>query len=237
VSSYSPTVSALAARVKDQRKCDAGVHRLLLVSVPKAPGQAWIPGTTREVQALQNFATRNGIDHLRLDDKDATAERTMEEIHKSSIVHLTCHGIQNPADPMRSGFYLQDKRLELSTIITANLKNADLAFLSACQTGTGDLMLVNEAVHLAAGMLAAGFRGAVATMWAIKDAYAPKVAEDFYTYLVERGMERGGAGIDSDDAAYALHYAMQELRKRLSVTKKGPSESLLIWVPYVHYGL
>jgi CHAT domain-containing protein len=173
----------------------------------------------------------NGIKHLRLDDEEATAERTMEEISKSTIIHLACHASQNAADPMCSGFYLHDKRLELSAIIKANLKNADLAFLSACQTGTGEEKLSNEAVHLAAGMLAAGFRGTVATMWAIKDAQAPKVAQDFYTHLLERGKERG-RGLDGEDAAFALHYATQELKKRL-----GAEKSFLTWVPYVHYGL
>ena len=46
---------------------------------------------------------------------------------------------------------------------------ADLALLSACQTSAGDEKLSEEVIHLAAGMLAAGYRGAVATMWSIRD--------------------------------------------------------------------
>ncbi|KAJ2930106.1 hypothetical protein H1R20_g6978, partial [Candolleomyces eurysporus] len=64
-----------------------------------------------------------------------------------------------------------------------DLKNADLAFLSACQTSAGEQKLSEEAVHLAAGMLAAGYRRVVATMWAIGDRHAPEVAKDFYDYL------------------------------------------------------
>ncbi|KAH6905434.1 CHAT domain-containing protein [Coprinopsis sp. MPI-PUGE-AT-0042] len=215
VSSYTPTVSALTARVKKKRDCKAGDPRLLLVSVPEAMGKAPIFGTTTEVRALRDLATTNGIDHLGLEGEEATAESVMEEIAQSSIVHLACHGSQNGAEPMRSCFSLQDKDLDLSTIIKANLKNADLAFLSACQTGTGDESLSNEAVHLAAGMLAAGFRGTVATM------------------IFLRGEGRGGGGIDAEDAAFGLHYATQELKKRLG----GAEKSFLAWVPYVHYGL
>ena len=41
---------------------------------------------------------------------------------------------------------------------------ADLAYLSACQTSTSNEKLSEEAVHLAAGMMAAGYHGDVATM-------------------------------------------------------------------------
>ncbi|KAH6905442.1 CHAT domain-containing protein [Coprinopsis sp. MPI-PUGE-AT-0042] len=236
VSSYTPTVSALAARIREKRKRGVSDGRLLLVSVSNADGQAPIPGTTKEVQALCDFATAKDIKHLRLEGKEATSERAMEEILQSSIVHLACHGSQDITDPMQSGFYLHNKRLELSTIIKANLKNAELAFLSACQTGTGDEKLSNEAVHLAAGMMAAGFQGTVATMWAISDAYAPKVAEDFYNNLWERGKGKGG-GMQGEDAAYALHHAIQELKKVPRKKTGGAEKWFLTWVPYIHYGL
>ena len=45
------------------------------------------------------------------------------------------------------------------------LPKVQLAFLSACQTSVGDKSLSEEAVHLAAGMLAVGYRGVIATMW------------------------------------------------------------------------
>ena len=41
--------------------------------------------------------------------------------------------------------------------MTKSLEPAELAFLSACQTATGYEKLPEEAVHLVAGMLAAGF--------------------------------------------------------------------------------
>lgn len=52
-------------------------------------------------------------------------------------------------------------------------KNAELAFLSACQTAVGDEKIPEESAHLAAGMMVVGFKGVVATMWSIGDADAP----------------------------------------------------------------
>jgi len=62
-----------------------------------------------------------------------------------------------------------------------------LAYLSVCQKSAGDEKLSEEAVHLTAGMLAVRYEGVVATMWSIKDKYAPEVAGSFYEYLVEKG--------------------------------------------------
>ncbi|KAF5339995.1 hypothetical protein D9611_012374 [Ephemerocybe angulata] len=102
--------------------------------------------------------------------------------------------------------------LDLLAILQRNLKDADLAFLSACQTGTGSEKLPDEAVHLAAGMLAAGYRRVVATMWAIWDQHAPAVATDFYQYLLDHKDPTDGSGFDGSHSARALHHATQRLR-------------------------
>ena len=113
-----------------------------------------------------------------------------------------------------------------------NLKNADLAFLSACQTSTGNEKLSDEAVHLAAGVLAAGYRRVVATMWSIGDRHAQEVAVDFYNYLWDRRQEGSGSRFDGALSAYALHHATQQLRAKLDSSEA----SLLAWIPFVHFG-
>ncbi|TEB28294.1 hypothetical protein FA13DRAFT_1775971 [Coprinellus micaceus] len=69
----------------------------------------------------------------------------------------------------------------------------------------------DEAVHLAAGMLAAGYRRVVATMWGIGDKYAPKVAEDFYDYLLTHRSGDSERQFDGSLSAHALHHAVQQL--------------------------
>ncbi|KAF9530802.1 CHAT domain-containing protein [Crepidotus variabilis] len=143
------------------------------------------------------------------------------------------HASQHPTEPLKSGFYLHDGQLELLEIIRQRLPSAEFAFLSACQTSVGDKKLSEEVVHLAAGMLTAGYQGVVATMWSIKDQYAPKIAEDFYEFLLREKRESGAHQLDSRRAAYALDDATMKIRERL-----GDSESaLLTWVPYIHLGL
>ena len=89
----------------------------------------------------------------------------------------------------------------------------------------GDDKLPEEAIHLAAGMLLAGYRSVVATMWSIQDNDAPIVAEKFYEHLIE------DAGGDSGRAAYALHKAVVHL-----VEVRG-EDKVMQWGSFIHLGI
>ncbi len=207
---------------------ESGANHLLLVSQADAPGLSRIPGADVETRELLKFMEQAGINSLRLAGTNATTTEVIKQLALHSSVHLACHGMQDGEAPLRSGFYLGDRRLELSEIMKHRIPNADLAFLSACQTSTGDEKLSEEAVHLAAGMLAVGYRSVVATMWSIQDSAGPEVSREFYRHLLQNRMPEGqSARLDGARAAYALHYATQRLRDR----------GFLAWVPYVHFGV
>ena len=116
--------------------------------------------------------------------------------------------------------------MTLSNNIELSLLNADLAFLSACQTATGSQELQDESVHLTAGMLLAGYRGVIGTMWSIMDNDAPQVASDVYAHLLEASPP------DPTRAAEALHLAVRTLREQ-----PGAKKSILDWVPFIHFGV
>jgi CHAT domain-containing protein len=148
----------------------------------------------------------------------------IREMENCNWLHLACHGVQKPDDPTKSALILEDGHLTLGEIIRLHLPKAELAFLSACQTTTGDDRLSEEAVHIAGGMLLAGYRGVVATMWSIRDDLAPEVADEFYAHIMQ-----GSQRPDGRRAAEALHFSVQKLRKR--------DVSLIDWIPFVHLGI
>jgi CHAT domain-containing protein len=100
-------------------------------------------------------------------------ETALIHLRESSIVHLACHGVQDLNLPLDSGLALTDGRLKISEIMRRPAgddeldikKTMSLAFLSACETAKSDKTVPDEAMHLAATLLFAGFRGVVATMW------------------------------------------------------------------------
>ena len=207
--------------------------RLLLVSQPTTPGLPYIPAARTETHTLKQLMEKNNITSSLIEDTAATAARVIEEMNTHSWVHFACHGIQDQ-EPLKSGLHLYDSRLELLEMMKQRISEADHSFLSACQTGTGDKQLADEVVHIAAGMLALGYRGVVATLWSISDYHGPEIAQGFYQYLLD--VRSGGAAVrrlDSTQAAYALDHSIQKIREKL-----GDGEAALaIWVPYVHYGI
>ncbi|KAF8815990.1 hypothetical protein BYT27DRAFT_7128364 [Phlegmacium glaucopus] len=233
ISSYTPTVTTLLGRTKEVKPGQQGSKKLLLISQPNTPGQTRIPGTRAEVRAVLKHLTGRGDVEVRcLEEAAATVNEVKRMMESHSWIHFACHGSQDTKNALQSTFYLHDGQLVLSEIIKKQLDNADLAFLSACRTSTGEEKLSEEAVHLAGGMLAAGYRGVVATMWSIMDQYGPEIAVDFYKHILGGEAGKGQKELNSDMAAYALHYATGRIRKKL-----GDSElALLAWVPYVHFG-
>ncbi|KAF8911677.1 CHAT domain-containing protein [Gymnopilus junonius] len=232
ISSYTPTIATLLESkmkmAKGFTQCET--NKLLMISQPDTPHLPPIPGTTREILAIEKLLEGTGITALCLERDVASKGRVLQEMERHGWIHLACHAVQELNNSLESRFYLAGTQcLELSEIIKKNLPHAKFAFLSACQTSTGNEKLAEEAVHLAGGMLAAGYLSVVATMWSIQDCYGPEIASSFYSHIL---ISANGADLDSTAAASALHAATQKLRKTLGDTEA----SLLAWVPYVHMG-
>ncbi|KAF8990240.1 hypothetical protein BDZ89DRAFT_1152038 [Hymenopellis radicata] len=197
ISSYTPTLTNLIR----PDSIPVSTPSILIVSQPDTPGQYPLPETTEEANVIQQLFDPSSSQILH--SKQGTKKAVLDAIQRHTWVHLACHGKQDTKDPSNSALYLYDGKLTLESLMSSSLKNAELAFLSACETARGDKDTPNEAVHLAAGMLAAGYRSVVATMWPIADKDGPKVAKVFYeTLLAERKVGR------NLDVAYALHVAV-----------------------------
>lgn len=219
VSSYTPTLTALLNRPSSQRK-----GTLLTVALAK---EALLPGTAKEVQHIMKHAQGSSI--VSLLESEATRQRVSEAMKDCSWVHFACHGMQNNTNPTDSCLLLAaNSSLTLLDIIKLQLQNAELAFLSACETATGDMNLEEEAIHIAAGMLLAGYRGVIATMWTIDDGFAVEVADKTYSLLFKE------YGADPSRAAEALHFAIKQVREEKETKHKV---SLFTWIPFIHMGI
>lgn len=222
VSSYTPTLTALINATEDHEN-RRKFQGLLAVSQPNTPGQSALPNTTVELTRIQKRA-RDFRVHV-LDGPAALVESVIKGMNANSWIHLACHAVQDTDEPTKSAFCLYDGHLDLSSIIAQSFPYADFAFLSACQTATGHEELSEEAVHLAAGLMLAGYHGVIATMWSIKDKDAPVIADHVYSDLFSDTKP------DSTKAAIALHHAVRSLRKQVG------DRDFVSWVPFIHVGV
>jgi hypothetical protein len=227
VSSYTPTLSTLLQKPISLANFRSSSTKILVVSQPQTPQLSRLPGSLEEVTKIRDHFEEGQIIHK--NDPDATINAVLQEIndHHPLCIHLACHGVQDADDPTGSAFFLYDGKLELRQLMAASVAGATLAFLSACQTAKGDAKLPEEAVHLAAGMLAVGYRAVIGTLWSIGDEDAPLVADEFY-----RRMKKDQTDVEGRvHAAYALHGATEVLRKEVG------ESNFHRWAAFVHFGL
>jgi CHAT domain-containing protein len=166
----------------------------------------------------------------------------MDAMPAHTWLHLSCHGLQHPTDPARSAFLLHDAPLTLADLLAAfrlpdtglaalQAPCLELAYLAACQTATGDLRLLDEALHLAAAVQLVGYRHVLATLWSISDDAAPAMAETIYSHLVHPDPDHPFPG-DSPDSACAAQALHRAVTRRRQVCPDEP----LLWAPYIHLG-
>ncbi|KAF8127373.1 TPR-like protein [Boletus edulis] len=227
VSSYVPTLSILAPS-RNIYVAHNGDFRLLAVRQPPTDGRqlSRLPGVHTELKHIKEIITNTASGCATfLEPSVGTVEEVLGLMKEADWVHFACHGIQDARNPTDSGLCLaNERRLKISDIIGLSRSRGGLAFLSACQTATGDEGLSDEAVHIAAGMLFAGYAGVIGTMWSISDKLAPIVARDVYEHLF-----RNGTRPDYREAAWALHEAIGRQR--------DGEVSFNEWVPFIHVGL
>lgn len=221
VQSYTSTLDALirSGGIYESPSLETftsvGAVQVLDSTVPR------LPSVLQELDAVSQIFSKLPISQLL--DSTATVHSVLEEIQKASWLHLACHGCQDPTDPLKSHLILYDGKLELGQILNTDLSSAKFVFLSACETAMGDAKLVNESMHLTGGFIAAGFRGAIGTLWSMADSDGPKVAEKVYNTIWTNGNP------EVTMAAEGLHLAIQELRRS--------GAPLHRWVPFVHFGI
>lgn len=124
--------------------------------------------------------------------KDATETMFKKEAADYKVLHLAMHTIINNDNPLYSKliFYKQkgdtadDGMLNASELINMEL-HADMAVLSACNTGSGKMRKGEGIMSLSRDFFYAGVPGIIMTSWAVEDRSGVKLMENFYKYIAQ----------------------------------------------------
>ncbi|VUC23431.1 unnamed protein product [Clonostachys rosea] len=251
VSSYTPSIKALAyARKKDQ-SFESSNDALLVVTMPTTPavgGKAppSLPGVTEEMESVIGLSKGHMPGESMV---QPCAAQVLSHLERCCIAHFACHGSTDPADPSESGLILQrqgevsaveDERSErketdgliqdkltVKMISEMDLKHAKLAYLSACSTAQNKVeKLSDEVIHVVSGFHVAGFSHVVGCLWPSNDRVCVEVARLFYSSLFDHDRYQWNNG----KVAWAL-------REALMVVRADDMKMPLNWAQYVHYGL
>jgi CHAT domain-containing protein/lipopolysaccharide biosynthesis regulator YciM len=146
---------------------------------------------------------------LTLSGSAATETDVKRLLPQFRFLHFATHGVLDSHEGLRSGLLLateprdssQDGILQAREIANMSL-SAELAVLSACETGRGTERLDDGILGLAWAFQAAGVPRVVASLWSIDDAATRDLMTNFYRKI------RAGSGVDE-----ALRSASLQLRK------------------------
>lgn len=128
-------------------------------------------------------------------ERDATKDALLSALPGANYVHLSCHGLFNPDEPLDSHLLLADQvPFTVRELLASELLgDARLAVLAACQTAIADFdELPDEAIGLPTGFLQAGVPGVIGTLWPVNDLSTMLLMVKFYTYHL-RGDDAAGA--------------------------------------------
>ena len=203
--SYAPSANVYA---RCAAKGPAGGEGSLVLGVPTAEA----PGIRDEVDAVAAMLPGTSL-HL---GEQATHERLRRDGAGARIVHIAAHGLFRRDSPMFSAIQLGDSRLTLFDLYRLRL-NAQLVVLSGCGTALGSVDGGDELVGLGRGLLYAGARSALISLWKVRDGSTTDLMRHFY----------GALSADAPPAN-ALREAMRSLR----ATRPHP----YFWAPWVLVG-
>jgi CHAT domain-containing protein len=198
VLSYLPAAALLRDAAVDQPL--AG-RRALVVGDPAFDAAAHpalhrLPGAAVEARAV---AGTHRVPPLI--GPDAAEPAIRRELARCDLVHLAAHGRLDPIAPSNSSIVLAG-RDELTVCDLVGLRiDSELAVLSACDSGRGAASLGGDVVGLARGLIAAGARRSVVSLWPVDDAPACVTMSLFHERL-SQGMP----------VAAALHAAQNDVR-------------------------
>ncbi|KAH7131154.1 CHAT domain-containing protein [Dactylonectria macrodidyma] len=230
VSSYTPSIKALAHARHRARATESVKGSVLIATMPTTPGNAScpdLPGVIREKNQLMGVI--NG--HLPIQYQELpSVEDVIESLRNCCIAHFACHGFTDHLDPSKSGLILQSRgeqdRLTVHTVSELSLRNAQIAYLSACSTAENRAArLSDEVIHVVSGFQVAGFPHVIGCLSPSIDRVCVEVAGRFY-----RSLLRGKTTCWGDrEVALALRDAVMEVRK---TELRMP----LAWAQFVHFG-
>lgn len=114
--------------------------------------------------------------------REATRARLREHGASARLLHLATHGLFRQDNPMFSSIRLGDAPVTLFDLYQLRL-SCELVTLSGCGTGLNVVVGGDELLGLVRGLLYAGARSVLVTLWDVNDRSTASFMASFYRHL------------------------------------------------------
>jgi CHAT domain-containing protein len=193
----------------------------------------YLPGTLNEVNSIAAlFGNRADVfTGNQMTENNLKTMAANGKLKSYKIVHLATHGFSVPDIPQLSGIAMcilpqvqggEDGFLTSPEIASLGMQ-ADLAVLSACETGLGKIYGGEGVAGLTQSLLVGGANSAIVSLWPVNDEGAMRFMTGFYELT-----EKNGKGYSD---------AVNIMKRRFIAGEFGSAFTAPdIWAPFVHYG-
>ncbi|MCU0445388.1 MAG: CHAT domain-containing protein [Microscillaceae bacterium] len=188
-----------------------------------------LTATAQESQEIANlFRAKNQNVKLLL-HKEATEKNIkIQELKNFNILHFATHGTVNEENPELSQIFLlkdsqgkEDGNLTSGEIYNLDI-NADLVTLSCCETGLGKISKGEGIIGLSRGLLYAGAKNLIVSLWAVGDASTAQLMVDIYQNILN----------NAQTATYPEAIRLAKLKMLQSSDFQAP----YFWAPFILVG-
>jgi CHAT domain-containing protein/tetratricopeptide (TPR) repeat protein len=142
-----------------------------------------LPGAKREVEYAATVF--KGDTYM---NQEATEQQFRTVGQNYRVLHMGMHSLLNDKFPLISNLVFTKKDSSTDNELTINELyglhlNADLAVLSACNTGMGDIHRGEGVISLSRAFTYAGVPATIMSLWEVEDMATSKVIDSLYTNL------------------------------------------------------
>lgn len=181
---YNYSCSLLAAeRKNDKDKTDALAFAPFSDAANTVrAGLSALPGTMHEVSKMKGA--------IYIGDK-ATKDNFLRTASSHGVIHLATHALADDENPIKSyiAFYPTDTnnetsyKLFLPEIYNLRLDSTNLVILTACETGSGQLIKGEGIMSLSRAFTYAGCSNIITSLWKADDDITATIAISLHNYL------------------------------------------------------
>lgn len=222
--SYEFSVSLFAQKRKQKGSANQSIFLCAPVRFPAKDNLNELPATESEINTIAGLFPGTSKE-VKLFDKANEGTVKSNDIGKYNYLHFATHGVVDETDPELSRIFLSensgdDGHLFSGEIYNLNL-NADLAVLSACQTGLGKYSKGEGVIGLSRALVYAGARNLIVSFWSVADESTAQLMTDFYSTLLK-----------NPDKSFA--WALQQ--SKIKMIRSGNFREPYYWAPFVLIG-
>ncbi|MDD3587529.1 MAG: CHAT domain-containing protein, partial [Thermoguttaceae bacterium] len=190
-----------------------------------------------EVESIAQLGRERNLQVTSILGNDATEQRFRSSCAGKSIIHLACHGFTDSRwenvfgglllTPVDENNEKNDGFLAANEITNMDLRETQLAILSACETNLGEFSHEEGVMSMSRAFMIAGCRNVLTSNWSVDDEATMTLVYHFLDRVL-------GAAEDNEcDLADALRNAKLFLRKFSDLRElKKP----FYWAPFVLWG-